>query len=650
MSNLNDLICLSQRYGRDPRFCIAAGGNTSVKDDASLWVKASGVAMGTVDEAGFVELDLAALRATLTQALPVDVEAREATFKAAILAARRNAEAGLRPSVECAVHAAFPHRFVVHTHATAVNQVSCAGDGAKLARDLWGKSVVWVDYVDPGVTLARTIATHVAKADPAQVLAMVWQNHGLIVAGPTLESIEAETERLVAAVRARVPAPDNASEGDHVLARRIAPALRGALAAAGAPGIVRSVVGGSCLSLANDARAPEWSSAGPLNPDQIVYAGSFPLWLNRAAGADEAALAQHVRARVADYQQSYGVLPRIVWCPGVGAFAIAPTAPEATVIAAMAEDVARISLGAAELSGPRSLDGAQRGFIESWEVESYRRAMSVAGNAGRFAGRIALVTGAAQGFGRGIAETLIAEGAHVALLDRNAAVNDATATELGDRALAVTTDVADPDSVVGAVDAIVDAWGGADLVISNAGILRAGSVTEQDPAEFEAVTRVNYLGYFHVVRAVTPVLAQQYRTNPAAWTDIIQINSKSGLQGSNRNAAYAGGKFGGIGLTQSFALELVEHGIKVNAICPGNFFDGPLWSDPERGLFVQYLQTGKVPGAQTIDDVRGFYESKVPMQRGCRVADVMAAIRYIVEQQYETGQALPVTGGQVMLN
>ena len=95
---------------------------------------------------------------------------------------------------------------------------------------------------------------------------------------------------------------------------------------------------------------------------------------------------------------------------------------------------------------------------------------------------------------------------------------------------------------------------------------------------------------------------------------------------------------------------MVEYGIKVNAVCPGNFFDGPLWSDPEKGLFVQYLRTGKVPGAKTIADVKKFYEAKVPMNRGCYGEDVIRAVYYLVEQAYETGQALPVTGGQVMLN
>ena len=95
---------------------------------------------------------------------------------------------------------------------------------------------------------------------------------------------------------------------------------------------------------------------------------------------------------------------------------------------------------------------------------------------------------------------------------------------------------------------------------------------------------------------------------------------------------------------------MVQDRIKVNSICPGNFFDGPLWSDPEKGLFVQYLRAGKVPGAETVEDVRRAYEEKVPMARGCTPVDVARAILYCVEQQYETGQAIPVTGGQVMLH
>jgi sorbitol-6-phosphate 2-dehydrogenase len=273
----------------------------------------------------------------------------------------------------------------------------------------------------------------------------------------------------------------------------------------------------------------------------------------------------------------------------------------------------------------------------------------------RLAGRIALVTGAAQGFGLGIAEGLLAHGATVVLADLNVPLAEREAARLAaehgaGRAIAVGMDVTDEASVAAGVAEIVRRFGGFDLVVSNAGVLRAGAVTAQPVDEFDLVTRVNYRGYWLVVKHTAPVLARQHAANPAWWGDIVEISSKSGLVGSSRNSAYAGSKFGGIGLTQSFALELVGDGIKVNAVCPGNFFDGPLWSDPVNGLFVQYLREGKVPGAQTVDDVRHAYEAKVPMGRGCVPADITEAILYLVAQQYETGQALPVTGGQVMLS
>jgi sorbitol-6-phosphate 2-dehydrogenase len=192
--------------------------------------------------------------------------------------------------------------------------------------------------------------------------------------------------------------------------------------------------------------------------------------------------------------------------------------------------------------------------------------------------------------------------------------------------------------------------GGLDLCISNAGVLRAASILEQDIASFKFVTEVNYVAFAVVSKHCALLMKSQHCAAPAWTTDIIQINSKSGLDGSNKNGSYAGSKFGGIGLVQSFAKELVEFGIKVNAICPGNFFDGPLWSDPVKGLFVQYLNTGKVPGAKTVAEVKAFYEAKVPMNRGCTGPDVLRAALYLVEQVYETGQALPVTGGQVMLS
>jgi NAD(P)-dependent dehydrogenase (short-subunit alcohol dehydrogenase family) len=294
-------------------------------------------------------------------------------------------------------------------------------------------------------------------------------------------------------------------------------------------------------------------------------------------------------------------------------------------------------------------------FIRNWEVEAFRSKVSTVRETGRLSGKIVLVTGAAQGFGLGIARQLIREGADILLADVNSSLARTEADKLRaengpGRARALEVDVTDPDSVQTMIRETVLAYGGLDLLVSNAGVLRAGGLEQIDLEAFTLVNNVNYTGFFLCCKYGSQPMKIQNRFQPDWNMDIIQINSKSGLAGSNRNFAYAGSKFGSIGLVQSFALELVVHNIKVNAVCPGNYFDGPLWSDPQKGLFVQYLKAGKVPGARSVTDVRRAYEAKVPMGRGCSPEDVARAILYLVEQCYETGQALPVTGGQIMLN
>lgn len=268
--------------------------------------------------------------------------------------------------------------------------------------------------------------------------------------------------------------------------------------------------------------------------------------------------------------------------------------------------------------------------------------------------KIAIVTGGAQGFGAGIAEALFSLNLNVVIADLNEETGNSFASRLtskntSNKAIFVKTDVSDPVSVKELIISTVKEFGGLDIMVSNAGVLRAGGLDEMDPEIFSKTTDVNYNGYFHCAKYASEVMKLQNQENHDYFTDIIQINSKSGLRGSNHNFAYAGAKFGGIGLTQSFALELAPFRIKVNSICPGNFYEGPLWSDPNNGLFVQYLKAGKVPGAKSIEEVRKFYEDQAPMKRGCNLEDVMKALLYIIDQEYETGQAVPVTGGQVML-
>ena len=287
--------------------------------------------------------------------------------------------------------------------------------------------------------------------------------------------------------------------------------------------------------------------------------------------------------------------------------------------------------------------------MTKWQEIAKTRIHDRPAGAGRLAGKIAIVTGAAQGFGKGIAEELYKEGCTVVIADMNQPLAETVAGELGERACAIPVNVSDEESVANMVARTVEKYGGLDLMLANAGVVRSGPLATFEKKDMEFVTSINYTGLFLCCKYAAIIMQAQHEADPAAMFDIVAMSSKSGLVGSNKNFAYAGSKFGSIGLVQSFALELCAYNIKVNAICPGNYLDGPLWTDPVRGLFVQYLEDGKVPGAKTVEDVRRFYEAKVPMNRGCLPLDVARAVMYCVEQQYETGQAIPVTGGQVML-
>jgi len=666
---LSTLVEISRRFGADPALVLAGGGNTSAKTDERLLVKASGCTLATAGPEDFVEMDRAALEALAKTELSSDPEAREAAFKEAILAARTDPASTRRPSVECLLHHLLPGRFVLHAHPTIANALTCCVKGEELARELLGDDVLWLPFVDPGYTLARALREALARPDaPAAPRVVLMENHGLIVTGDDSEELARALDSVLAPIAARL-GPDwretafgvaSAPPADPRVVERLAPVLRGLLAGDGPLPVVRHDDSPEVRALVNAERGRELAEGGPLTPDQIVYCDSEPLWIEPPPGADEPALALHLRGAVREHEARTGRLPKVVLVRGVGLLAVGPDARGAETVRALYRDATAVMAGATALGGIQPLSDERRRFIEEWEVEAYRRQVAAGGRvpgraAGRVAGKVALVTGAAQGFGLEIAQALAAEGAHVVLADlQEQAVLDAAAALCDEhgphRALGLALDVTDRASVEAAVHAIVRDFGGLDLVVSNAGVLRAESVKTQPEGDFRLVTEVNYLGYFLVVQAVAPVLARQHAANPRSWSDIVQINSKSGLVGSNRNGAYAGSKFGGIGLTQSFALELIEDGIKVNSICPGNFFDGPLWSDPDEGLFVQYLRAGKVPGATTVEDVRRAYEAKVPMGRGCRTEDVMRALYYLLEQEYETGQALPVTGGQVMLH
>jgi len=256
--------------------------------------------------------------------------------------------------------------------------------------------------------------------------------------------------------------------------------------------------------------------------------------------------------------------------------------------------------------------------------------------------KIAVVTGGAQGLGEAISLRLGAEGAKVIVADMNfdgaKKVAERINAEFGkDRSFGVQVDVTKASDVEKMVKEATVKYRRLDLMVSNAGILKAFEITEFPDDAWRKVLEVNLVGYFLCAKEAAKVMKEQKSGV------IIQINSKSGKKGSFWNSAYAASKFGGIGLTQSIALDLAPYGVRVNAICPGNLLDSPLWQD---SLYEQYSKKWGI----SKEEVRKKYAEQVPLGRGCAYEDICNVLVFLAgdEAGYMTGQAINVTGGQEM--
>jgi rhamnose utilization protein RhaD (predicted bifunctional aldolase and dehydrogenase) len=375
--DIAELIRLSNRYGADPLFVRAGGGNSSVKAGGVLWIKPSGVPLATLAADDLVPLDRARLLALLDldpATLPVDRDPVMATAAEARLAEAH----GRRPSVELLFHALLPERLVLHTHPIHANAVTCNRDGPALAERLFGSRAVWVPYTDPGLPLAHAIlaarAAYEARTRcPAPPITLLG-NHGIIVGGESAAAIEAETAWLVGAIEAEldrrptVALPPAAAQDARVVDAIAAGLDRPAFVFDPHP---------LAASFAGTAAGRAFMDGGPLIPDQIVYTGSWPMVLDIGdAGAGDAGadgLADLTRRAVDAFEASRGVAPIVTVVPGLGLFATGDRPAQAETARDIYLDMLRVAEGADRLGGVRHLNDAERRFIEDWEAEAYRR-------------------------------------------------------------------------------------------------------------------------------------------------------------------------------------------------------------------------------------------------------------------------------------
>ena len=374
------LLEVSHRYGADPAFVLAGGGNTSAKHETRLWIKGSGHALATIGPDGFVELDREKLQAMLAADWPTDPKAREALFVERVMASRVYPELKQRPSVESLLHHLMPESLVVHTHPGAVNALTCCARGEELAKELFGHDVLWQPYVDPGLILAQSLsqalnhyrAAHGGRAPSAIFLA----NHGLIVGGEDVDSVAQASDRIVSTIQDRLKAfatKDAVTTTDKNLLRIYSDVL-----ATCHPELsIASDDSESVRWLVNTEKGVAAAMGGPLTPDQIVYCRSVPLFID-APSSDAEQVAQQWADAWRAYETLHGFAPWVAIVAGAGVIAFRESAKLAEITKAVYADATRVYHDASRLGGIRHLGARDRKFIEEWEVEAHRRSVMTA--------------------------------------------------------------------------------------------------------------------------------------------------------------------------------------------------------------------------------------------------------------------------------
>ncbi|MCE1200303.1 MAG: class II aldolase/adducin family protein, partial [Marinilabiliales bacterium] len=364
------LVTISRFYGSDSKFVLAGGGNTSVKDEETICIKASGTSLATIDEEGFVTLSRKKLEVIREKVYSSDPLVRENEVKVDLHAAILY-PAHLRPSVETSLHDLIPYRFVVHTHPTLVNGLMCANQAQKFCRDLFGEEALFVPYTDPGYVLFKEVAQAISqfsgeKGFEPKIIFL--ENHGVFVGADTTEEIVAIYDQIMATLQSRLsddlPAVVRSLPAglDQIIPERLHPEWKG------------FVPEGFCSELAdrfltNEASFGKADTA--FTPDDIVYCKAHYLYVPAAKGLSEQL--NHAAAQVKDFKAHHGYLPKVLALGGVGIVAIEDCRRSALNVLDVYENILKISCYAENFGGPKFLNEAQISFIDNWEVENYRR-------------------------------------------------------------------------------------------------------------------------------------------------------------------------------------------------------------------------------------------------------------------------------------
>ncbi|MEV4686272.1 bifunctional aldolase/short-chain dehydrogenase [Microbacterium sp. LWH3-1.2] len=666
---VTDLIARSNRLGADPKNTNYAGGNTSAKGTETdpvtgepvelLWVKGSGGDLGTLTEPGLAVLRLDRMRA-LVRVYP-GVE-REDEMVAAFDYCLHG-KGGAAPSIDTAMHGLVDAAHVDHLHPDSGIAIATAADGEELTAKIFGDKVVWVPWRRPGFQLGLDIS-EIKKQNPL-ALGTILGGHGITAWGGTSEEAEQNSLWIIETAQTYIDANGKADPFGGVRAgfdalpeteRRakaaaLAPTIRG-LASTDKPMVGHFTDSDVVLDFLASERAPELAALGTSCPDHFLRTKVRPLILDLPASAsveDSIARLQELHEEYrADYQAYYdahatadspairGADPLIVLIPGVGMFSYGANKQTARVAGEFYVNAINVMRGAEALSTYTPISDAEKFRIEYWALEEAKLQRMPTPKTHQ--GRIALVTGAASGIGKAIATRLAAEGACVVIADLDLGKAQAAAAELGntDVAIGVAANVADADQIQAAFDAAVLAFGGVDLVVNNAGLSLSKPLLETTENDWDLQHDVMAKGSFLVSKAAAKILIEQ-----KLGGDVVYISSKNSVFAGPNNIAYSATKADQAHQVRLLAVELGEHGVRVNGINPDGVVRGS-------GIFAAGWGANRAAtyGVKE-EDLGQYYANRTILKREVVPENVADAVFVLTgpELSRTTGLHIPVDSG-----
>jgi rhamnulose-1-phosphate aldolase/alcohol dehydrogenase len=682
-TTLAQLVARSRKLGADRTICNWGGGNTSAKADELdfrgrsariLWVKGSGSDLAAVTEASFTGLYLEDVLPLLERERMSDSEMVDYLTYCFYEPSRP------RPSIETFLHGFLPFPHIDHTHADGTNYFACAANGEALARDCFGDALIWIPYRRPGFGLAREVALAVRAKPEAELVILA--KHGLITWGDTDEACYASTLSTIAQARDFVEerianshrsvfsgfgCTPLAAEERCIIAAQVAPVLRGLISAEQRQ-ILRFEDGKDVLIFTSSQDAQRLTKIGAACPDHLVHTKPWPLLVDWTPQQDVTALTEALRTGVSAYVTKYQHYleenaqqdldpdattpvyratdaaadphPRVILIPGVGMFTIGKDAMMADVAAQLYHRAIAVIRGAEACGGFISLSAAESYAVEYWPLEQYK--LKLAPPEHEFARQVVLVTGAAGGIGSAICRYVAREGAHIIATDIDLAGAEQLSAYLNrqygaGRAVAVKMDVTNEESVRAAFEQAALAFGGVDVIISNAGLASSASITETSLAEWNKNWNVLATGYFLVAREGFRLLQAQGRGG-----NLVFVASKNALVAGKNAAAYSTAKAAEAHLARCLAEEGGQFGIRVNTVNPDAVLSGSrIWDSTWRQ--ERAATYGVAP-----DQLEEVYRKRTTLGVNILPEDIAEAVAFFASptrSSKSTGNILNVDGG-----